>query len=82
MLPTPFSIDRHLFCLYVVSKWRGVNSQFLNEVLSVPWYLSTSQTPVQQTPLFDLHNNQDKVGQKKGDWGNVFPPTVFPFTGR
>jgi hypothetical protein len=44
-----------------VSKWRGVSSPFLNEVLSVPWYLSTSQTPVQQTALFDLRNNLDKV---------------------
>ena len=54
-------IDRHLFCLYVVSVWRGVKSPFLEEVLSEPWYLSTSQTPVQQTPLFDLQNNLDKV---------------------
>ena len=57
----PPSIDRHLFCLYVVSNWRGVNSPFLNEVLSVPWSLSTSQTPVQQTGLFDLKNNLNKV---------------------
>lgn len=60
------SIDRHLFCLYVVSKWRGINSQFLNEVLKVPWYLSTSQTPVQQTTLFDLNNNEDKVRLFRG----------------
>lgn len=54
-------IDRHLFSLYVVSLWRGVNSQFLKEVLGAPWYLSTSQTPVQQTKLFDMKNNRDKV---------------------
>jgi len=30
-------IDRHLFTLYVVSLWKGVNSQFLKEVLSAPW---------------------------------------------
>lgn len=59
-------IDRHLFCLYVVSVWRGVKSPFLEEVLSEPWYLSTSQTPVQQTPLFDLQNNLDKISAGGG----------------
>uniref|UniRef100_A0A8B9HEL4 Carnitine palmitoyltransferase 1Aa (liver) n=1 Tax=Astyanax mexicanus TaxID=7994 RepID=A0A8B9HEL4_ASTMX len=47
-------IDRHLFCLYVVSKYLGLDSPFLSEVLSEPWRLSTSQTPVQQLELFDL----------------------------
>ncbi|XP_062840876.1 carnitine O-palmitoyltransferase 1, liver isoform isoform X2 [Trichomycterus rosablanca] len=51
---TGSGIDRHLFCLYVVSKYLGVESPFLNEVLSEPWRLSTSQTPVQQMELFDL----------------------------
>ncbi len=36
-------IDRHLFCLYVVSKYLGIESPFLKEVLSEPWRLSTSQ---------------------------------------
>jgi carnitine O-palmitoyltransferase 1 len=36
-------IDRHLFCLYVVSKYLGEDSPFLTEVLSEPWRLSTSQ---------------------------------------
>lgn len=47
-------IDRHLFCLYVVSKYLEVDSPFLNEVLSEPWRLSTSQTPHGQTPKMDL----------------------------
>ncbi|XP_029008376.1 carnitine O-palmitoyltransferase 1, liver isoform isoform X2 [Betta splendens] len=47
-------IDRHLFCLYVVSKYLGEDSAFLKEVLSEPWRLSTSQTPMQQLELFDL----------------------------
>ncbi|EGD77282.1 hypothetical protein PTSG_12715 [Salpingoeca rosetta] len=59
-------IDRHLFCLYVVSVWRGTKSPFLEEVLSEPWYLSTSQTPVQQTALFDLKNNLDKISAGGG----------------
>uniref|UniRef100_A0A6Q2YFM9 carnitine O-palmitoyltransferase n=1 Tax=Esox lucius TaxID=8010 RepID=A0A6Q2YFM9_ESOLU len=51
----------HLFCLYVVSKYLGVESPFLNEVLSEPWRLSTSQTPVQQVELFDLVNHPEYV---------------------
>ncbi|XP_058036141.1 carnitine O-palmitoyltransferase 1, brain isoform isoform X5 [Ahaetulla prasina] len=54
-------IDRHLFCLYVVSKYLGLDSPFLREVLSEPWRLSTSQTPIQQLELFDLQNNPDYV---------------------
>ncbi|XP_066557225.1 carnitine O-palmitoyltransferase 1, liver isoform isoform X2 [Amia ocellicauda] len=54
-------IDRHLFCLYVVSKYLGVDSPFLKEVLSEPWRLSTSQTPLQQAELFDLVNNPQHV---------------------
>lgn len=48
-------IDRHLFCLYVVSKYLEVDSPFLNEVLSEPWRLSTSQTPHGQTNKMDLN---------------------------
>ncbi|KOB77410.1 putative carnitine o-acyltransferase, partial [Operophtera brumata] len=38
-------IDRHLFCLYVVSKYLELESPFLQEVFNEPWRLSTSQTP-------------------------------------
>ncbi|TMS14766.1 carnitine O-palmitoyltransferase 1, liver isoform [Larimichthys crocea] len=61
MAMTGAGIDRHLFCLYVVSKYLGVESPFLKEVLSEPWRLSTSQTPVQQMELFDLKNNPEFV---------------------
>ncbi|XP_026523955.1 carnitine O-palmitoyltransferase 1, liver isoform isoform X1 [Notechis scutatus] len=47
-------IDRHLFCLYVVSKYLAVESPFLKEVLAEPWRLSTSQTPQQH---IDLNKN-------------------------
>ncbi|KAI2662447.1 Carnitine O-palmitoyltransferase 1, liver isoform [Labeo rohita] len=50
-------IDRHLFCLYVVSKYLGQDSPFLQE----PWRLSTSQTPMQQGELFDLVNHPEYV---------------------
>ena len=36
-------IDRHIFCLYVISKYLEVDSPFLKEILSEPWRLSTSQ---------------------------------------
>ncbi|CAF2975091.1 unnamed protein product [Rotaria sp. Silwood2] len=36
-------IDRHLFCLYVVSKFLNLDSPFLHQVLQEPWKLSTSQ---------------------------------------
>uniref|UniRef100_H3CYN5 carnitine O-palmitoyltransferase n=1 Tax=Tetraodon nigroviridis TaxID=99883 RepID=H3CYN5_TETNG len=54
-------IDRHLFCLYVVSKYLGEDSAFLKEVLSEPWRLSTSQTPLQQLELFDLAKHPEYV---------------------
>ncbi|CAF1425143.1 unnamed protein product [Adineta steineri] len=37
-------IDRHLFCLYVLSKYFNMDSPFLQRVLQEPWRLSTSQT--------------------------------------
>ncbi|XP_067344440.1 carnitine O-palmitoyltransferase 1, liver isoform-like isoform X3 [Channa argus] len=61
MAMTGAGIDRHLFCLYVVSKYLGVESPFLNKVLSEPWRLSTSQTPVQQVELFDMVNHPEYI---------------------
>ncbi|XP_037623796.1 carnitine O-palmitoyltransferase 1, liver isoform isoform X1 [Sebastes umbrosus] len=59
-------IDRHLFCLYVVSKYLGEDSPFLREVLSEPWRLSTSQTPLQQLELFDLVKHPEYVSSGGG----------------
>ncbi|XP_032813916.1 carnitine O-palmitoyltransferase 1, liver isoform-like [Petromyzon marinus] len=59
-------IDRHLFCLYLVSKYLGQDSPFLKEVLSEPWRLSTSQTPQQQMELFDLNKFPDHVSSGGG----------------
>ncbi|XP_038612616.1 carnitine O-palmitoyltransferase 1, muscle isoform [Tachyglossus aculeatus] len=50
---TGSGIDRHLFCLYVVSRYLGVNSPFLAQVLSEPWRLSTSQIAQSQIRMFD-----------------------------
>ncbi|XP_078539011.1 carnitine O-palmitoyltransferase 1, liver isoform isoform X2 [Lissotriton helveticus] len=63
---TGAGIDRHLFCLYVVSKYLGVDSPFLKEVLSEPWRLSTSQTPQQQVELFQLDKNPEYVSSGGG----------------
>lgn len=46
-------IDRHLFCLYVISRYLETESDFLKEVLSEPWKLSTSQTPHNQANILD-----------------------------
>ncbi|GAA6084501.1 carnitine O-palmitoyltransferase 1, liver isoform isoform X1 [Tachysurus ichikawai] len=61
MAMTGKGIDRHIFCLYVVSKYLGDDSAFLKEVLSEPWRLSTSQTPLQQIELFDLKKHPEYV---------------------
>ncbi|XP_067849726.1 carnitine O-palmitoyltransferase 1, liver isoform-like isoform X1 [Heptranchias perlo] len=63
---TGAGIDRHLFCLYVVSKYLGVDSPFLKEVLSEPWKLSTSQTPHQQVDLLDLNRFPEYVSSGGG----------------
>nr|CAG4638380.1 EOG090X04D9 [Cyclestheria hislopi] len=59
-------IDRHLFCLYVVSKYLEVDSPFLKEVLSEPWRLSTSQTPHGQTSKMDVSKNPDCISAGGG----------------
>ncbi|XP_068787226.1 carnitine O-palmitoyltransferase 1, muscle isoform isoform X2 [Struthio camelus] len=66
MAMTGAGIDRHLFCLYVVSRYLGVQSPFLAQVLSEPWRLSTSQTPQQQLKLFDLNKHPDHVSTGGG----------------
>lgn len=59
-------VDRHLFCLYVVSKYLKIDSPFLNEVIGSPWILSTSQTPHGQTSRIDLKKYPQLVGPGGG----------------
>jgi len=59
-------IDRHLFCLYVISKYLEIDSPFLKEVLSEPWRLSTSQTPHGQTSKLDLGKYPDRISAGGG----------------
>ena len=54
-------VDRHIFCLYVVSKYLELDTPFLKEVLSEPWRLSTSQTPASQTDKLDLKKYPDFI---------------------
>ncbi|KAM6961423.1 carnitine O-palmitoyltransferase 1, muscle isoform [Aplochiton taeniatus] len=67
---TGSGIDRHLFCLYIMSKYLGVDSPFLKQVLSEPWRLSTSQTPQQQLNLVDI-NKFPKYVSAGGGFGPV-----------
>ncbi|XP_072291402.1 carnitine O-palmitoyltransferase 1, muscle isoform [Eucyclogobius newberryi] len=67
---TGAGIDRHLFCLYIVSKYYGINSPFLKQVLSEPWKLSTSQTPQQQLNLVDI-NKFPRYVSSGGGFGPV-----------
>ncbi|XP_053213840.1 carnitine O-palmitoyltransferase 1, liver isoform-like [Panonychus citri] len=59
-------IDRHLFCLYVISKYLEIDSPFLKEVLSEPWKLSTSQTPHGQAGLLDLKKYPNHISAGGG----------------
>ncbi|KAG4080232.1 hypothetical protein HA402_010724 [Bradysia odoriphaga] len=59
-------VDRHLFALYVVSKYLEIDSPFLKDVISEPWRLSTSQTPHGQTPRIDLKKYPQLLGPGGG----------------
>ncbi|XP_037036694.1 carnitine O-palmitoyltransferase 1, liver isoform-like [Bradysia coprophila] len=59
-------IDRHLFALYVVSKYLEIDSPFLKDVINEPWRLSTSQTPHGQTPKIDLKKYPQLLGPGGG----------------
>lgn len=64
-------IDRHLFCLLVVSRYLEIQSPFLEAaVVKAKWQLSTSQTPHGQTSKMDLvkHPNCISAG---GGFGPV-----------
>ncbi|XP_062318286.1 carnitine O-palmitoyltransferase 1, muscle isoform isoform X2 [Osmerus eperlanus] len=63
---TGSGIDRHLFCLYIMSKYLSIDSPFLKQVLSEPWRLSTSQTPQQQLNLVDINKFPRYVGAGGG----------------
>ncbi|XP_055001766.1 carnitine O-palmitoyltransferase 1, brain isoform isoform X2 [Sorex araneus] len=59
-------VDRHLFALCLVSQFLHLPSPFLDQVHSEQWPLATSQIPVQQTQLFDVHNFPDYISSGGG----------------
>lgn len=59
-------IDRHIFCLYIISKYLEVESPFLKEVLFEPWRLSTSQTPQGLLGRVDLRKNPEYISAGGG----------------
>uniref|UniRef100_A0A1I8JML1 Carnitine O-palmitoyltransferase n=1 Tax=Macrostomum lignano TaxID=282301 RepID=A0A1I8JML1_9PLAT len=59
-------VDRHLFTLYVVSKYCKIQSPFLEKALHCQWKLSTSQTPHGQTGKLDLRNSPDSISAGGG----------------
>lgn len=63
-------VDRHLFCLYVVSKYLEIDSPFLNEILSEPWHISTSQTAADQMQIA-TYNKDRSVTPGGGGFGPV-----------
>lgn len=63
--------DRHAFALYCVASGLGIDSPFLKSALSVPWRLSTSQQPQQQTDLWDI---RDPIWQGRISPGGGFGP--------
>ena len=65
-------VDRHLFCLYVMSRYLKLESPFLDRVLGEPWRLSTSQTPAQQTGKIDFNKMPDRISP-----GGGFGPVRF-----
>lgn len=52
-------IDRHLFCLYVVSKYLGEDSPFLKEVRGVDtcYYISALRAATKGSKGYLIYNN-------------------------
>lgn len=68
-------VDRHLFGLYVVSKYLQLESTFLNRALAEPWGLSTSQTPTNQLNYYKdtMNFSYDNCISPGGGFGPVDP---------
>jgi hypothetical protein len=52
--------DRHLFVLYVMSKYFNVDSPFLNQYVKQEWKLSTSQSPLVTNIMKEDVNNLEQ----------------------
>lgn len=59
-------VDRHLFCLYIMSRYFDIESPFLQQAVSEPWRLSTSQGPHGQTPKYNFKKHPGLLGPGAG----------------
>eukprot|EP00005_Dracoamoeba_jomungandri_P012228 CAMPEP_0174267932 /NCGR_PEP_ID=MMETSP0439-20130205/35443_1 /TAXON_ID=0 /ORGANISM="Stereomyxa ramosa, Strain Chinc5" /LENGTH=798 /DNA_ID=CAMNT_0015355751 /DNA_START=14 /DNA_END=2407 /DNA_ORIENTATION=- len=62
-------VDRHLFALYVVASGLKVESEFLQNAMSIPWQLSTSQQPQMQ-----IYENWLEIKKRGMGWENIRSP--------
>ncbi|WKY10583.1 hypothetical protein Q1695_002723 [Nippostrongylus brasiliensis] len=53
-------VDRHLFSMYIVSKYYSISSPFLDNVFSMNYALSTSQTPQHQMSEYMRALNKER----------------------
>lgn len=63
-------VDRHLFALYVMSRVFNMKVPFLEKILSEPWRLSTSQTPLGISGELD-YNKSPELSSAGGGFGPV-----------
>jgi hypothetical protein len=67
-------VDRHLFALYVVSRGKDISAPFLEQVIGMPWTLSTSQIPWRMAPKYVYKGvDRDKILVSAGGFGPVDP---------
>lgn len=66
-------VDRHLFGLYVVCSYLGLESSFLKKAFSMPWGLSTSQTPTNQLSYITSKDKEYSIICPGGGFGPVDP---------
>ena len=70
----PPKVDRHLFALYVVSRGKDISAPFLEQVIGMPWTLSTSQIPWRMAPKYVYKGvDRDKILVSAGGFGPVDP---------
>lgn len=66
-------VDRHLFGLYVVCSYLGLQSSFLKKAFAMPWGLSTSQTPTTQLAYITKKDKEYNILCPGGGFGPVDP---------
>ncbi|KHJ83620.1 Choline/Carnitine O-acyltransferase [Oesophagostomum dentatum] len=74
-------VDRHLFAMYVVSKYYGITSPFLDSVFSMNYALSTSQEWRRYAIVLrhDIHSEQMSVNAMSSHRVTVYYGITSPF---